>query len=74
MLNKRDPCENTISNGFGLSVCKHICNQLGGSIAASTNSNGKGSTFIFRIKIEVIEANKVLQKNQKVQKKKKIEA
>ena len=70
MLNNRDPCENTISNGFGLSVCKHICNQLGGSIAASSNSDGKGSTFMIRIKIEVIETNKGLKKNPRDSKKK----
>ena len=50
MLAKEDVHQSTTSYGFGLSVCKQICNQLGGDIYALPNDL-KGSTFTFTMKI-----------------------
>ena len=41
------------SYGFGLSVCKQICNQLGGDIYAQQNTP-IGSIFTFTMKIQIV--------------------
>ena len=50
---KKQGCQNSVSShGFGLSICKQICTQLGGSIQAESYQQ-VGSTFTFTMKIEV---------------------
>ena len=39
---------NTASNGVGLSICKSICQQLGGDIEVASTL-GQGTTFKFSI-------------------------
>ena len=41
---------NKMSNGMGLSICKKICEQLGGDIKVSSIPQ-KGSTFTFSMKV-----------------------
>lgn len=40
---------NKLGNGVGLSICKKICEELGGSIEVQSIPN-RGSTFSFRVK------------------------
>ena len=54
ILAKEDVQQSATSYGFGLSVCKHICNQLGGDIYAQPNIS-KGATFTFTMKIQIIQ-------------------
>ena len=55
-LSKKDSSHKITSHGFGLAVCKQICNALGGSIEAEPN-NMKGSVFTFTMKIEMIQVS-----------------
>ena len=41
---------NPLSNGIGLSICKQICENLGGDIYV-TSVSGQGSTFRFQMKV-----------------------
>ena len=53
ILAKEDVHHLTTSYGYGLSVCKQICNQLGGDIYAEQNAI-KGSTFTFTMKLQIL--------------------
>ena len=58
MFAKQGSQNSISSHGFGLSICKQICTQLGGSIQAESYQQ-VGSTFTFTMKIEVLQIQEV---------------
>ena len=69
-LSNKNPRQSALSNGFGLSVCKKICNHLGGDISAESVF-GCGTTFTFTMVIEQITLNKAIRETSTGKKKKK---
>ena len=53
-----------MSNGFGLSVCKQICNHLGGEITAKSEL-GEGTTFTFSMIIQEVSIDERLKDDKK---------
>ena len=54
-------------NGVGLSICKKICEQLGGSIEVDSEV-GKGSTFTYSM--EALQVNEMIKNEHKTSSKK----
>ena len=44
--------------GLGLTICKNICEHMGGSIEVSSKQN-KGSIFSFEVKVKTSERRKI---------------
>ena len=52
--NRNSRNRNRHGNGVGLSICKHICQQLGGDITVDSVAN-IGSVFKFQMKVYIID-------------------
>ena len=61
-LSNRSRSQSKASNGFGLSVCKLICQQLDGNIIVERNFP-VGAIFTFTMKVEIIQLSKYQSKN-----------
>ena len=55
---QRSQSMNSLGNGVGLSICKQICESLGGSISVLSKP-GSGSQFRFTMKVFSHENNAV---------------
>ena len=54
-LDEKNLTENPVNSegiGMGLFICKQIVENLGGTIECHSAGEGKGSTFMFSMKIE----------------------
>ena len=51
---QRTAAMNSDGIGLGLTICKQIVEQAGGSIAAYSEGTNKGSTFKFSMNLEML--------------------
>lgn len=52
--------------GLGLTICRLLCTKNGGDITVTSAGEGQGSTFVFSMKMELVERDEDLDHNSEV--------